>query len=273
MLAVFSDLDGSLKDNRQNIPQTNLDTLTELGRLGIVRVLATGRSLYSARKVIAPDFPIDYLVFSSGAGIMDWQNQKLLCSHHLYEDCTVEITSFLKDNSLDFMLHGSIPDNHHFVYHQHTQNNHDFKRRLDLYADFSLPMNWQQRYGPCSECIVIVSAEKTEEIYGILKQNLPQFSIIRATSPLDQQSGWLEIFPTQVSKSQAAEWLTAHLGISGHMAFGNDYNDLDLLHWTDQAFVVIEAPEELLSLFQVVGTAASGAFADAVKIWLQRLKL
>ena len=77
---VVTDLDGTLFQRDRRPSPRNLRTLVELGRRGRLRVIATGRNLFSARKVLPPDFPVDYLLFSSGAGIMDWPAQELLRS-------------------------------------------------------------------------------------------------------------------------------------------------------------------------------------------------
>ena len=60
---------------------------------------------------------------------------------------------------------------------------------------------------------------------------LPDLTVIRTTSPLDHRSTWIEVFPREVSKSQAAAWLAARHGIrrGDVCAVGNDYNDRDLL--------------------------------------------
>ena len=57
--AVFTDLDGTLLNSSQRLSDINRQTLTSLGRAGICRVVATGRSLYSARRVLDDAFPID----------------------------------------------------------------------------------------------------------------------------------------------------------------------------------------------------------------------
>ena len=90
-LAAFRYLVGSLDDRGfltaspadialMSNDLTRLRYLVELGRRGRLRVIATGRNLFSARKVLPPDFPVDYVLFSSGAGIMDWPAQRLLRS-------------------------------------------------------------------------------------------------------------------------------------------------------------------------------------------------
>ena len=70
---VITDLDGTLANPEQKISQADLDTLKRLGEMDIIRVIATGRSLYSAIKILDKNLPIDYLLFSSGAGILSWK--------------------------------------------------------------------------------------------------------------------------------------------------------------------------------------------------------
>ena len=75
---AISDLDGTLLQGEAEISDTDLAAFALLESRGIPRVIATGRSLFSTRRVLQNDFPIDYLVFSAGAGVMDWREQKLL---------------------------------------------------------------------------------------------------------------------------------------------------------------------------------------------------
>ncbi|GIS90911.1 MAG: hypothetical protein CM1200mP20_09520 [Pseudomonadota bacterium] len=60
--------------------------------------------------------------------------------------------------------------------------------------------------------------------------------------------------PSIVSKSSAAAWICRenHLDADSALAVGNDYNDLDLLHWATHARVVANAPAELTDCFQPV---------------------
>ncbi len=51
------------------------------------------------------------------------------------------------------------------------------------------------------------------------------------------------------------------------MAIGNDYNDLDLLDWAAQSFVVDNAPVDLKCRFQQVGSNNNGGVAEAVNHW------
>ena len=77
--------------------------------------------------------------------------------------------------------------------------------------------------------LCIVPGEKGHDIAAMVAQHFTQFSVIKATSPLDGESVWIEIFPPMVSKSLAVQWLIDNIGFSmkNVCAVGNDYNDED----------------------------------------------
>ena len=107
---VVTDLDGTLLDSAARLGRAQRHALEDLGHGGAVRVVATGRSLYSARTVMPADFPIDYLVFSSGAGIMSWADGQLLRSRAMAPSVASDLVARLRALSLDFMVHHAAPD-------------------------------------------------------------------------------------------------------------------------------------------------------------------
>ena len=102
---VITDLDGTLIRSDRTFANADLNTLVALGREGVVRVVATGRSLYSARMVLEPEFPIDYLIFSTGAGIFDWPQQRLLRKNALGASDVESAARVLASMDLPFMVH------------------------------------------------------------------------------------------------------------------------------------------------------------------------
>jgi hypothetical protein len=94
--------------------------------------------------------------------------------------------------------------------------------------------------------------------------------VIRTTSPLDGRSTWIEIFPTTVSKSLTAAWLADTLGIDQQKvaSVGNDYNDIDLLEWTPNSYVVNNAPSDLKNRFTCVASNNDGGVAEAAGRWI-----
>ncbi len=264
---VVTDLDGTLLSSGGALSIENRSTLIRLGEMNIVRVVATGRSPYSFEKVASVDFPIDYLVFSSGAGILNWSTKELLLESEISALEGQGIINVLVNESADFMVHEAIPLNHRFLYYDSGNNNPDFHRRISVYQNHCRPLavgvNLQS---PIAQLVVVLPPEV--ERFEYLKQKLKGFNIVRATSPLDGESIWMEIFNSQVSKANATNWLCNQLGINRCevVAIGNDYNDLDMLNAFPKSYVVENAPTDLKKTFTIVKHNDLSGFSHAIEI-------
>lgn len=263
---VISDLDGTLLPAQGEVSELDLNTLYKLKQKNIVRVIATGRNLYSALSVLPDDFPIDYLIFASGAGIYDWKNKELIFSQHLDSKLVYEISFELIKLKTDFMILDTIPHNHQFAYFRSGNVNPDFDRRLSLYKQFASPIGNKEdtRREACQLLVILPNCVNG---FNELKAKFKKVKIIRATSPLDHESIWMEIFPLHISKAYGAEWLCKHLNLdsSRSMVIGNDYNDLDLLEWGKHPFVVANAPKELKDTYQNTETVDESGFSTAIE--------
>lgn len=263
---VITDLDGTLLNNAQTVSTADYRTLLKLREQNILRVIATGRNLYSLRRVLPDDFPIDYVIFSCGSGILKWDTKEILRSHQIKAENVISISDFLIENDFDFTIHEPIPENHYFVFHSTGKNNPDFSRRIKLYEKFSKPISFSpHNFGEASQVIAITPHNLS--LYHNLKDQFAEFKIIRTTSPLDGESLWIEFFPERVSKGHAAEWLCKQLAVKRHktIGIGNDYNDLDLLEWTKKSFAVENAPQELKKMFYQTATNQNSGFSKALK--------
>jgi len=262
---VVTDLDGTLLSSEGKVSNTDFSTLVALGKKGIIRVIATGRNPYSFSKVIPPDFPIDYLIFSSGAGAMEWKTKKLLYTSELNGFCVQSVVDKLMENGVDFMVHEPIPANHRFLYfHGHTHNP-DFERRIELYKNFCQPYIPGVVYDtPASQILAVLP--HNVELFDNLKNLFPDLKVIRATSPIDGHSIWMEIFSNHVSKAYGIEQICEihSIPINRVVAIGNDFNDLDMLSYVPRSFVVENSPQELRSSFITVKSNNDSGFSDAV---------
>lgn len=263
---VVSDLDGTLLDSRHQLGAADRAALLDLGRRGIVRVVATGRTLFSALRVLGDDFPIDFLVCSSGAAICRWPSRELLKAEHMSPRAALQLARMLGARGLDFMLHHAVPDNHRCLFHRTGGSNPDFERRIALYASYMRPFRLEELSGPMCQAVVI-EPPPSPGSYPVLLQELAEYSVLRATSPLDGASTWIEVFPPGVCKSAAADWLRAAMAEPGtlSLAVGNDYNDLDLLDWADVSCVVGNAPAELRARYRAVASHDASGFSEAVQ--------
>lgn len=263
---VVTDLDGTLLNSAEMVSQNDMQTLKNLGQNGVIRVIATGRSPYSFSKVIPQGFPIDYLIFSSGAGAIEWKENRILYTTQIDSKEVQGIVDELVAHRVDFMVHEPIPTNHRFLYHQSSSTNPDFMRRVQLYSQHCQPYIPGIAYNSNATQILVVLPCDVEW-FEMLKKKFPNLKVIRATSPLDGHSIWMEIFRSDVSKAYGINWLCQNLGVKHDelMAIGNDYNDMDMLNYTPHSFMVDNAPDELKRQFRVVRSNNESGFSDAVR--------
>ena len=262
------DLDGTLLRSDRTFSSIDIDALVQLGELGIIRTIATGRSLYSFNTVEVGDLPVDFIIFSMGAGVLQHAGGMVVRRVSLEPDEVKQACKILKTNRLDFMIHRTIPDNHMFSYFRSNEGNDDFERRLKLYSRFAVPLNEAtDGFGLASQLLAVVPDRVSHAVLEKVRSELPDYSVIRTTSPLDGKTTWIEIFPTVVSKSRTAAWLAGELKIdkSEIVSVGNDYNDLDLLEWTAKSYVVDNAPADLKDRFTGVASNNNGGVAEAAR--------
>ncbi|MEE4265904.1 MAG: HAD family hydrolase [Desulfobacteraceae bacterium] len=266
------DLDGTLLRSDRTFGGPDLEALKMLGDLNVIRAIATGRSLASFDTVIVSDLPVDYIIFSTGAGVMRYPTREIIRKVHLEPHKVIRACAVLNACRLDFMVHCTIPDNHMFAYSRSHDGNSDFERRIELYKQFAVPLeDAAGKFGPATQLLAVVPPGNADSALERIRAEMPDFNVIQTTSPLDGKSTWIEIFPSTVSKSQTAAWLADALGIdrSSIVSVGNDYNDLDLLEWTASSYVVNNAPPDIKSRFTCVASNNDGGVAEAARCWME----
>lgn len=262
---VVTDLDGTLLNAQQQFSSTDFNSMVDLGNQEIIRVIATGRSPFSFHRVMPVDFPIDYLVFSSGAGIMDFRTKEILYSRNLPEATVHSIAMSLRDMGLGFKVLAPVPENHHYVYYHNGALHPDFVRRMEFYRGYEKPISFDPpNFGEACQFLIILPPDPVW--FEQLKSGFPGVKVIRATSPIDHESIWMEIYHKDVSKGNAVKFLCdrhqIHAGDT--LGIGNDYNDIDLLGFVGQPYVVSNAPAELKALYQVVASHNESGFSAAL---------
>lgn len=240
--AFITDLDGTLLRVGHGISVEDYTAFAGLADHNVVRVIATGRALHSVTRCLSPDFPADYLLASSGNQIINWRTGEVLHSRSMSATQAVRAQQVLKELNLCFMLHRDFPNNQHFNFYCGAPIPEDFTRRMAIHAQYGHHGLIDEKHGPVSQFVVIAEAERWQAVEQ-LRTALPDLSVIRATSPLDGQSIWIEIFDAQVSKASGTQHLLDHLGFTDQPlgAIGNDYNDTDMLDIVHYPYVVPDA--------------------------------
>jgi len=263
---IFTDLDGTLLNSDREISDTNFQCLNSLKKSGITRVITTGRSLYSIGRVFPKEIPADYLVFSTGAGIINIHLQQLLYSSDLDKNEIQHISRYLHKLRVDFMVHHAVPENHYFTYSGLPENNSDFSRRIELYLPFAQKFSGFEDL-PEKAAQIIAILPNDLQFFNRIKEGLSELHITRTTSPLDGKSIWMEISPLHTSKGTSAAWLCNHLSIDPGLTLGigNDYNDISLLQFTRYSYLVANAPVDMQDSYLITHSNNDDGFYHAIR--------
>lgn len=249
--AIIIDLDGTLLNDERKVGEKDLRILNELGEKGIVRIIATGRSLFSFSDVIPGDFPIDHIIIAAGGGTFNFKTKKLTRSHFIKKKEVKELVLKLDNLKVDYQVRAKIPESHKYYYRQYSEENPDFLRINTIYKDYVKKLKSIDELVDSARIIVI--AQNTD-IVKIIENEFKDYSIIRATSPIDHKSVWMEIYPEGVNKGSAVMDLCNDLNIklSDTIGIGNDYNDIHFLDIVNSSYIVSNAPVDLKQKYQSI---------------------
>lgn len=265
---VVTDLDGTLLQTDQSISPRDTETLERLGNLGVCRVAATGRNLYKVRQVLNENSPFDFVIVSSGAGIMDWKSQQLIRAISIPAATTGEIIRFLIGENQNFKVSRELPDNHNFAWWE-SYDCPELTRYVEHHKKFgdAVKIDPDEPY-ISSQLLMFFPSESNQ--FELFKEKIllafPELSVIRTTSPLNSDYTWMEIFPNGVSKAHGIEEICRITGIAREntMGIGNDFNDLEMLDFTQHSYVVGNAPEELKIKYLISLAHDKDGFSHAV---------
>ena len=262
-----TDLDGTVLAKNMPFNPKDVEVLSTLGLQHVIRVAATGRTLQSALGVLPADFPLDYLVFSSGAGIYCWKEKKLLQTKHLGFEKAAELVAAFDRFRVEYTLHRPIPQNHLFFHPEGDDPHPDFERYLEFNRADAEPVSGRL---PQLDYTQTLAFMPNVEVFQQIEKQVNGVKVVRATSPIDGLSIWMECFHPDVSKANGIMAICnlEQVNEADVTVVGNDYNDLDMLNHFKKAFVVANAPDDLKKQFTVLADVYNAPLAD----WMKRYR-
>ena len=269
---VATDLDGTLLRDDKTISKEDLATLSLLGEKQIIRVVATGRNLTKIKHVIPDLSYFDYLVFSSGAGIYDCRNDKLLYSKYIDQDIVSRLNCFFIERNIGFFLYKAIPGNEYCWYYRGKKKCEEYEYYYELHRHVleELPGLGKMSMPASQYLIIFETPEQFMDLQKSIECCFDQLKILRASSPYLTGYTWMEIFNQDVSKGNAVRFLCDYLKVDQEatIGIGNDYNDIDLLEFTSYSYLVDNSPEELKQGYLSAPGNEESAFSYCIKCHL-----
>ena len=239
---VFSDVDGTLLNSEHQVLPGTLSAIRLLKQQGIPFVIISARSpsgIYPIQEKYRFKSPV---ISYSGALILD-EDGKILFSKGFSREPAKKVIEFIEENQFDCSWN---------IYSLDTwivKDKHDPRviqeenivraKAIEGTAD-TLPDD-----ADIGKILCMCNPDCILDIEQKLKSAFPSLSIAKSSSTL------LEIMENGVTKSTAVKTLCKlwNIPLENTVAFGDHYNDVEMLETVAIPFLMGNAPEELKSRF------------------------
>lgn len=225
---IALDLDGTLLDHNLKISPRNKEALREAAKRGVMVTVATGRMYrtsipYVRELQLNTDWP---MINYHGALIKTTESKKVLHYQPVDLDLAVAITAFAEAEG--YHVNAFIDDCLYIEEENEFSRYYQSIADVELEAVGKLSLYLKQRGEAPAKLTIINWHDRLNRIEAFLKERYG--GKIEALQSLPY---FLEVTDRRATKGQALHWLAVRLGLLPEeiMAFGDSYNDLDMIKY------------------------------------------
>lgn len=260
---VFSDIDGTLITPDHKVTPRTKEAILKLKDNNIPFVLVSARSpsgIYTIMKQIGIKCPI---IAYSGGLVLD-ENGKELYSNGFSKSLAKEVIDYIEDHNLDLSYNAfsndtwvvKTRDDERIIWQEGVVEFESTPGGIDILKDTD----------PIHKFLLICNPHKTLEIEKELQDAFPNLTIVKSGKRL------IEVMEKGVSKEIGVKTYAQFLNIDikDCMAFGDNYNDLEMLLSVGTPIIMGNAPDDLKSKFSII---AKDNKSDGIYYALKDLKI
>lgn len=245
---IAVDLDGTLLNSEHKISDYNYKILKEAEKNGIKVIISTGRlysSLYKYKKELELKTPV---ICYNGAKAVDGITDETLFEVNLDEKITRRIIEIARENNIHLNL---FQDEKWYI--------EATREEVEIYGNASgleyHLLNFDNINNIKATKVMFVGENvRLKEIEKIIKSEFENQVYSAFSKPY-----FLEILDKKVSKGAALEKISKMLNIDRAeiMAFGDGYNDIEMLEFAGVGVVMGNSPEELKLMFENIADSCN----------------
>ncbi|MFC3931703.1 Cof-type HAD-IIB family hydrolase [Streptococcus dentapri] len=238
MKIIFSDIDGTLLNHDHLVTRETQQAIRACAAKNIYFVPVSAR-MPEAIQPIMDSIGITSPLIAYNGALIQAQDGSVIDSKTMPADKVFEICQLIEkeDKSLAWNIYSY---QNWFSSHQA----HNLVRNEELVVGLESQTRSLAELSSLNEAhkvLIMCPPEKTEQVLNKLKEQFPELSIARSLPHL------IEIMATGIDKGQAVTTLATYYDVpmAQTMAFGDNYNDLEMLETVGQGVVMGNAPEPL----------------------------
>ncbi len=246
MHLIFFDLDGTLLNDSSEISPFTKDTLSLLSEKNIAYTVATGRTMFSAQRIVdGHDFDLPQ-IYNNGVTVWDPRIQQLTLENLLNSAEISAVIDFALAKEITPFVN-AIDNHHHFIFHGETL--HDVEKEL-VHKHFSrtkaklLPLETL----PIDSQVTNISMIGFADIINAMWLELnTHANLVAYSGPAleGNQFRWMDVHHCRANKGTAVTNLKKQLGASNVICFGDSDNDLSMFALADESYAPENARVEI----------------------------
>ena len=234
---IVTDLDGTLLAGGNNIPEKNIEALRRAMELGAQVVLCSGRMIEATIPIAEAVEANAPMVLFNGAMVYDREADRILSGHTIPKETAVQV---LKEIEAMNAYVQAFPGRGYF-YEAETEWTRYYSGKISVQGQ-AVGMklsDWLK-----TDVYKLLVIGPAAELDAMQEKLTPMFPDVCFVKSCDRH---LEIVANGVDKATGLRELTAISGIGPDemLGFGDEANDLPLLHYVGHAHVMENAPENV----------------------------
>jgi len=244
-LAVF-DLDGTLLNNQHEISDENINALNRLKKTGCIVSIATGRTDLLVKeyvKKIELEVPV---IACNGGLIRNTNTGEILYKRVMPKNKVAQIIDICINKKITYMIYTkdyiiTIPSDRLEYFEKRNEIlDEDCKVKFIVSSDLDFIVEQHEVYK-------VLIIEKNSIKFDLISE---QFNEIEGITMCQSSNGLMDFMLEGTSKQKAIELLAKENNILPEeiVAFGDNYNDIDMLRYAGCAITTSNGIEEVKSI-------------------------
>ncbi|MBE8954150.1 MAG: HAD family phosphatase [Quinella sp. 2Q5] len=258
---ILSDIDGTFLKDDKTFTDSHAQALKAVVARGLKFVFVSARMPEAIYPITDAIGVAHTPVISYGGGLVLTETEEVIFDRKMPAKDSAEILSAMRRQWQDITIN-FYTGRRWFVeaIDPRVQHEMDITRATAELANFNALLN--EKIFP-NKILIICEPPTCEEMERVLGEKFPALNVVRSAPYL------LEIMDRSVSKATGIEVLLKHYGFSVDeaIAFGDNYNDTEMLKLIPRSVVMANAPDAVKKLAAAVtdSNEASGIYTYLVK--------
>lgn len=243
---IATDMDHTLLTEKGAFPPDFDEVIEDLARAKIKLAIASGRPLYTLEKSFANKR--DKIIFIADNGGIISLNGQVIFKSLLNPPTVQELLNFTKENTSAIAILCAL-DNA-YISSENKKYEHFLKK---FYTKISLVNNLKDYINNVDKFTIYFPKKDSQDFYEKLFK--PKYQTLLSVTVGD--TVWIDLMNLGINKGGALKILGKHLQIDSQemMAFGDTYNDIEMLKSVDYSYIVANASPEMSQYAKFIAPA------------------